>query len=298
MKILGDVLVGKSVAVCAALVLAGLAAAPAQAQKCDRTCLGGMISTYVDALVARDPAKLPLAANVRYTEDSAELKLGDGVWKTVTGKDTFRQDYLDTAKQIAAAHLVLLEDKNRLLYSVVLYVSDKKITGIETLVQRITSESRFQPTELGKPIRGFNDPVPASKKESREAMIKTALTYPEGLRIGSFPDATPFAKEAYRVENGVITAGEGCGRQPCGMYTQRVMLHPGIVASVAAVDEDNGTVLLWMNFGYTDSYGPGQALVTFEGFKVWGGEIHSVNAFFRTMPLATPRFWKSSDPVR
>ncbi|HEX5047503.1 MAG TPA: hypothetical protein VFX89_10310 [Gammaproteobacteria bacterium] len=298
MKILGDVLVGKSVAVCAALVLAGLAAAPAQAQKCDRTCLGGMISTYVDALVARDPAKLPLAANVRYTEDSAELKLGDGVWKTVTGKDTFRQDYLDTAKQIAAAHLVLLEDKNRLLYSVVLYVSDKKITGIETLVQRITSESRFQPTELGKPIRGFNDPVPAGKKESREAMIKTALTYPEGLRIGSFPDATPFAKEAYRVENGVITAGEGCGRQPCGMYTQRVMLHPGIVASVAAVDEDNGTVLLWMNFGYTDSYGPGQALVTFEGFKVWGGEIHSVNAFFRTMPLATPRFWKSSDPVR
>lgn len=298
MKLLRNFRVSQPVAVCAALVLASLSTAPASAQKCDRACLGGMIGTYVDALVARDPGKLPLAANVRYTEDSAELKLGDGIWKTVTGKDTFRQDYLDTTKQIAAAHLVLLEDKNRILYSVLLYVSDKKITGIETLVQRVTPDARFQPTELGKPIRGFNDPVPAGKKQSRESMIKTALTYPEGLRIGSFPDATPFAPETYRVENGAILAGEGCGRQPCGMYTQRVMLHPGIVASVAAVDEDNGTVLLWMNFGYTDSYGPGQALVTFEAFKVWGGEIHSINAFFRTMPLATPRFWKSSDPVR
>ena len=45
-------------------------------------------------------------------------------------------------------------------------------------------------------------------------------------------------------------------------------------------------------------YGPGNALITFEAFKVWGGEIHSINAFFRTMPLATPRYWSSSDPVR
>jgi hypothetical protein len=298
MKILRDVRLSKCVAVCTALVLAGLSAAPASAQKCDRACLGGMISTYVDALVAHDPSKLPVAPDVRYTEDSAELKLGDGIWKTVTGKDTFRQDYLDTTKQIAAAHIVLLEGTNRALYSVVLYVRDRKITGIETLVQRIAPDSRLQPTELGKPIRGFNDPVPAGKKQSRESMIKTALTYPEGLRIGSFRDATPFAPETYRVENGAILAGEGCSRQPCGMYTQRVMLHPGIIASVAAVDEDNGVVLLWMNFGYTDSYGPGQALVTFVAFKVWGGEIHSVNAFFRTMPLATPRFWPSSDPVR
>ena len=97
---------------------------------------------------------------------------------------------------------------------------------------------------------------------------------------------------------GVITAGEGCGRDDCGLYSQRVILHPGIVASVAAVDEENGVVLLWMNFGFTDSYGPGNALVTFEAFKIWGGEIQSINAFFRTMPLATPRFWPSSDPLR
>ncbi len=50
-----------------------------------------------------------------------------------------------------------------------------------------------------------------------------------------------------------------------------------------------------MNFGDTGSYGPGNALVTFEAFKVWGGEIHAINAFFRTMPPSTPRYWPASD---
>ena len=49
------------------------------------------------------------------------------------------------------------------------------------------------------------------------------------------------------------------------MYEQNIILHPGIITSVAAVDEENGTVVLWMNFGHTgDAYGPGNALVTFE----------------------------------
>jgi hypothetical protein len=42
----------------------------------------------------------------------------------------------------------------------------------------------------------------------------------------------------------------------------------------------------------------GNALVTFEAFKVWGGKIQSVNAFFKGLPISTARFWPSSDPVR
>src|SRR5262249_43406980 len=151
------------------------------------------------------PSTLPLAENLRFTEDSKALTLGEGLWKTVTAKGQFRHDYLDTRKQVAATHVQLFEGKTQVLYSVLLHVKDKKIAGIETLVQRVTAESRSQPTELGKPIRGMDDPVPAGKKQSRESMIRTALTYPAGLRIGNFTDGgTPFATEAYRVENGVI----------------------------------------------------------------------------------------------
>ncbi|MEJ2248013.1 MAG: hypothetical protein P8Y80_18400 [Acidobacteriota bacterium] len=259
----------KNIAVTILLALSGFSQTPAFAEDCDRACLTDMITQYVDALVEHDPSKLPLADNVRFTEDSRVLKLGEGLWQTVTAKGEFRQDYLDREKQIAATH------------------------------QRVTPESRFQPTELGAPIRGMNDPVPADKKQSRGSMIRTALAYTEGLRIGNFTDGgTPFAPETYRVENGVITAGKGCGRVDCGMYSQRIILHPSIIASVAAVDEENGVVLLWMNFGHTgSSYGEGNALVTFEAFKVWGGEIHSINAFFRGLPVATARFWPSSDPI-
>jgi hypothetical protein len=277
-------------------LLATMAWSPAAAAPCDRACMTGLITTYVDALVAHDPAKLPVAAKLKYTEDSKDAKLGDGIWKSITAKGTFRHDYLDTARQVAASHVHLMEGQTHVMLSVLLHVSDGTISGIETLVQRVAPGGRFQPTELGKPVRGMETPVPAGKKMTRAEMIKTALTYPEGLRVGDFTSGkTPFAKEAYRVENGVITAGEGCGRGDCSMYAQRIVVHPGIVASVAAVDEEKGVVLLWMNFGYTGSYGPDNALVTYEAFKVWGGEIHAVNAFFVPLNLSTPRYWPSSD---
>lgn len=279
-------------------VLAFSATPAAAAEQCDRACLRGLITRYVDALVAHDPSKLPLASKVRFTEDGRELELGKGLWQTVTAKGAFRQDYLDTTRHLAAAHVELKEGAIPVLYALVLHVDGNRIAGIETLVQRILPTSRFQPTELGGPIRGMNDPIPAKARQSRASMIATALSYTEGLRIGNFTDAgTPFAPEAYRVENGVITAGKGCGQADCNMYAQRLIIHPAIVPSVAAVDEENGVILLWMNFGDTGSYEPGNALVTLEAFKVWGGKIHAVNAFFRTLPQSTSRFWPSSDPV-
>lgn len=279
------------------LVFGAMASTGAEAKDCDRTCLKDMLTKYVDAMVAHDPSKLPLAANVRFTEDSKELKLGEGLWKTVTKKGGFRQDYIDLKKQIAASHVEMFEEGAQVLYSVVLRVADQKITGVETLVDRIMPNGKFKPDSLDNPLPGMSAPVPAGKKMPRAEMIKAALLYPEGLRIGNFTDAkTPFAKEAYRVENGSFIAGVGGPRANApGMFTQKIMLHPDVKPSVAAVDEEEGIVLLWMNFGDTNSYGPGNALITFEAFKVWGGEIHAINAFFRTQPKETQRGWPSAE---
>ena len=81
------------------------------------------------------------------------------------------------------------------------------------------------------------------------------------------------------MENGAFIAGVGGPRPNApGLFTQKIMLHPDVVPSVAAVDEEAGVVLLWMNFGDTNSYGPGNALITFEAFKVYDGQIHAVEA--------------------
>jgi hypothetical protein len=282
----------------AVLLLLPYFSSPAHAQNCNRQCLTGMMTQFIDALVAHDPSKLPVAENVRYTEDSRAAQLGRGIWQTVTANGGFRQDYIDTHRQVAGAHILLREGATQVLYSVLLHLANMKIMGIETLVQRVEPGGRFQPTELGAPIRGMNDPIPSGKKNTREEMVRIALTYPEGLRVGNFTDGgTPFADGAYRVENGVITADQTDARRR--MYEQNIIVHPGVIPSVAVVDEENGVVVLWMNFGHTgDSYGVGNALVTFEAFKVWGNQIHSVNAFFKGLPISTARFWPSSDPMR
>lgn len=277
-------------------ILALLAVAPgsAFAQGCDRDCLADLIGQYSDAVVAHDLSGLPLAESVKYTVDGQAGMMNEGIQQTVTGAQGFRQDYLDVRQQVAAAHLVFDEGDNQILHSVLLHVDgENRISGIETLNQRITPTSRFQPRELGGPIRGMNDPIPEGERMSRSNMVKIALTYAEGLRIGNFTDGgTPFAADTYRVENGVITA------QGPQMYGQNIMVHPSIITSVAAVDEENGTVLLWMNFGHTgDSYGVGNSLVTYEAFKVWGNQIHSINAFFVGLPIGRARFWPSSDPA-
>ena len=195
------------VALAGILAVQSVSSPSVHAQTCDRACLTGMMTQFIDALVAHDPSKLPLADGARYTEDSRNARLGDGIWKSVTANGGFRQDYVDTRKQVAAAHVVLRENATQVLYSVLLHVANMKIAGIETLVQRVDATGKFQPTELGKPIRGMNDKVPAGQRNSREEMIRIALTYPEGLRVGNFTDGgTPFADDAYRVENGVITA--------------------------------------------------------------------------------------------
>jgi hypothetical protein len=280
------------------ITLLGFASAATQAQDCDRACLTGMMTQYIDALVAHDSSTLPLAGNVRYTEDSQFAQFGEGIWQSVTANGGFRQDYIDTTKQVAASHFLLREGDTHAMMSVLLYVQGMQITGIETLIQRVAPGGRFQPTELGAPIRGMNDPVPRGQRHSRRELIDIALTYPEGLRVGNFTDGnTPFSADAYRVENGVITADQTDPRRR--MYEQNIIVHPGIIASVAAVDEENGTVVLWMNFGHTgDAYGVGNALVTFEAFKIRDGEMHSILAFFKGLPISTGRFWPSSDPVR
>ena len=44
------------------LLALGLGGTASAAQNCDRACLSGLVTQYMDALVARDVAKLPLAA--------------------------------------------------------------------------------------------------------------------------------------------------------------------------------------------------------------------------------------------
>jgi hypothetical protein len=257
------------------------------ATNCDRACLVSIMTQYLNAMVKHDPKAAPIASNVRFTEDTVDMKIGDGLWKGASKIRDYRQDYIDVAKGVAASHVIVEEDGNPVLLAIRLGVVDRKITEIETQVTHNKTEGALLVMDnLQTPTAAMATPPEKSQLMPREAMVDAAMHYPAGLKIGSFAKVdAPFAPDTYRLENGAKMAGKGCSRAGCeDIKGQKIMEHLGITTRVIAVDEANGTVLLRMNFGQTNSYGPGNALQAWEAFKVYGGQIHAVEAFMKVMP--------------
>jgi len=276
------------------LVLIATRSACAAAADCDRECLRGFTTQYLDALVAHNPSALPLSPKVRFTEDSIEMHLGDGLWKDVSRIRAYRQDILDVRQGVAASQVIVEAAGSPAFLVIRLKVADKKITEIETIVTRTQKEGAlFRPDALQAADKTMEVVPDHSQLASREEAIRIAKFYPAGLKIGSFVEVdAPFASDAYRVENGVITAGPGCSRSGCeNIKAQKIMEHPFITTRVVAVEEELGIVLLRMNFGQTNSYGQGNALVVWEAFKVYGSQIHTVQAFMKIMPASMGSGW-------
>ena len=266
----------------------------ARAADCDRECLRGVITQYLNAMVAHKPGSLPVSDKVRFTEDAVTMKLGEGLWKNVSGLGNYRQDILDAAQGVAASQVIVEESGMPVMLVLRLKVVDRKITEAETQVTRSRAEGAiFNIANIKTPNKAMNVVPERGQINSRADAIRIAELYPAGLKTGSFAEVNaPFASDAYRIENGTVTAGVGCGRAGCeNMKTQTIMKHPAVSSRVAAVDEEMGIVLLRMNFGDTGSYGPGNALIVWEAFKVYGGQIHAVEAFMRVMPATTPSGW-------
>jgi hypothetical protein len=264
------------------------------AADCDRECLRGFITQYLDAMVAHKPGALPVAGKVKFTEDTKEMRLGEGLWKSASSLRKYRQDILDVRQGVAASQVVVEEAGMPVMLMLRLKIADKKITEVETQTTRSRAEGAiFNIDALQTPGKTMNLAPERAQLNSREEDIKAALFYPAGLKIGSFVEVNaPFASDAYRIENGAITAGPGCTRAGCeNIKVQSIMKHPAITTRVVAVDEELGIVLLRMNFGDTGSYGAGNALIVWEAFKIYGGQIHAVEAFMRVMPANAGSGW-------
>jgi hypothetical protein len=48
----------------------------------------GCVGQYLAALVLHDPSRLPVADNCRFTENTKELSLGEGLWKMASKRQT------------------------------------------------------------------------------------------------------------------------------------------------------------------------------------------------------------------
>ncbi len=263
---------------------------------CDRECLAGFVTQYMNAMLAHKAESLPVAANVKFTEDCKEMKLGEGEWKTITGLTNYRRDILDVRQGVAVSYLVIEENDSQVLFSLRLKIADRKIAEIETMAVHGQKEGMlFNLDNLKTPSRMMTSAPDKAQLNSREDMIRVALTYPAGLKIGSFVKAdSPMAPDAYRYENGQLMAGPGCTffKDCDNMKTQMIPTLSGITHRVIAVDEELGIVAMRMNFGPGSLFQGDGELDVWHSFKIFGGQIQAAEAYFKQVSAGTKSGWE------
>ncbi|MBO0887249.1 MAG: hypothetical protein J2O38_07605, partial [Acidimicrobiales bacterium] len=172
----------------------------------DRDQLIGMADRYVEALVARDPASLPVASSVRFTENGQRLALGKGLWRTATRREAGGQYFVDeVAGQIE--HWGLVEEVgNPAILSLRLKVEPGReplISEVETFVVRQTSPV-FSPATVIAPRPAYLEALDPAERHSREELVRIADLYFEGIEQDN-GDLIPVADDVGRIENGIQT---------------------------------------------------------------------------------------------
>ena len=285
--------------------LIGFSITDASAQTCDRECLKGFITKYLDALTAKKPDSLPLAADVKFTENCKQIKVGEGYWKDVSGTVRYRLDIIDV-NQSGVAALVVIKGSASVLLALRLKVADQKITEIETIVTKNSTEGMlFQPDGFKAPPADSAMTVMPKPEllNTRAEMIAIASKYPEAMKrgTGSFnKNGLYFSKGAYRLENGQLMAGPGCSfMSGCeNIGTQTIPTLSGMVYIPIVVDEQSGLVLLRMNFGKGSVMSGSGTLDVMEVFKVYNDSMHCVYAIMRNVPEGTGFGWDYSGAMK
>ncbi len=195
-------------ALAASVLIVRAAPAAKAAARCDEACLKGFMDRYLRALANHDPSAVPVAAHYRYTENGAQISLGEALWVTFNSYGKYRHDVFDPEKGGVASYVSIVENHAVPfpdLLAVRLKVAHHKITEIETVVARhARSAGNLPPKDPGW-MRIMEREEPAATRLSRAALEKGALGY---MRSVAFHDGklAPYAESCIRLENGNVTA--------------------------------------------------------------------------------------------
>jgi hypothetical protein len=168
--------------------------------------LEGLLDAYVDAVVAHDAQRLPLAADAKFTENGQRLTLDDGLWHTATGKGGYALKLADVERGQAVLLGTIREAGTPTVLVARLGVANRRVTEIETLVIR-DAQVAERLDEIGEPRRVWSEPAPSNTRLSRAALIEIANKYFSGIERNDGRGDYPLAADCARLENGLVLAG-------------------------------------------------------------------------------------------
>ncbi len=174
-------------------------------KECDRECLVGLMKDYLSALVAHDTKAVPFHKYVKFTENTAEIPIGYGLWETASGGPSDFQIYAaDPVNQQVAALVMMKENSNEdILLGVRLALKRGRIAEAE---HHVVPANEIHIENLQKPRPGLVEDLAPEDRTSREKMYDIGLSYYESL-VGEDGTIAPFAIECQRRENGGISVG-------------------------------------------------------------------------------------------
>jgi hypothetical protein len=188
--------------------------AEAAEDACNRECLAGVMSAYLQALVKHDAASLPVTRNVKYSENGVRITLGDGLWQTASAMPTYRLDVIDEEAGQVGLLGRISENGNNNWFAVRLKVEpDRKVSEIEALINRsLSGGAGAAPAAAGRPaVPAEPHPlmaqlIPEGKRLSRAELAAISDTYFTGLDTEESGRNVPFSPECQRRENGTLLA--------------------------------------------------------------------------------------------
>jgi hypothetical protein len=173
----------------------------------ERAGLEQLARSYLDALAARDPDRLPLAPGFRQTENGQVLALGDGLWGTANGLGTYRHIVVDTDTQSIAVTAVLLENDLPVIAGIRLHAPGGRIAEAEVLVSRTDilfyKDGPQKLDALGAPAPIWSEVVPPAERMERHELQALAQAYFDTLERNDGSRVAPFEDECRRLDNGV-----------------------------------------------------------------------------------------------
>ena len=107
---------------------------PVEAQVgCDRACLEGHVSTYLDALYANTPNAVPLASGAKISDNNRLVSLGEAFWNDAA-ETAYRWDIANPRLGDVATEVVIRNaDESYTMAVVRLKVEEDTITEVEVI---------------------------------------------------------------------------------------------------------------------------------------------------------------------
>ena len=192
----------------------------AAAAQCDRACLEGFVNQYLAALAARDPSKVPFASDVKFTENTAKLKVGEGTWVTFNGEGAFKLYFAEPEAGQVGFIGVMKEWDNPVIFCLRLKVADGKIAEVEDFVVRDANAAK-RLDAMGQPNPLLVTEIPAGERATREELVKTANMYFSGLQNNDGKGVYPFTDDCNRIENASQTTNNSGAVQERSKHRQR-----------------------------------------------------------------------------